>query len=251
MIIDTLPVDAIPDLDHAQWIDLATTEYERVLELVDGLAVADYARATDCTGWDVKAVLCHLLGMLELQADPTDRLRQITIAAQTAAEAGGLRIDALTALQVREHAHLSTDQLKDALHVAAPRGLSARRAMPPQMRESPFDPEIPGELPWTFGYLFDIIHTRDPWLHRIDICRATDRDPKLTADHDGRIVADVVRDWAPRHGQGFTLTLTGPAGGAFTSGNGATVLELDAVEFCRILSGRVTGTGLLATPVTF
>jgi len=132
-----------------------------------------------------------------------------------------------------------------------PRGLAARRAMPLQMRDTPYDPEIPGERPWTFGYLFDIIHTRDPWLHRIDICRATGRNPELTADHDARIVADVVRDWAPRHGQGFTLTLTGPAGGAFTAGDGTVVLERDAVEFCRILSGRGEGTGLLSTRVVF
>jgi hypothetical protein len=61
----------------------------------------------------------------------------------------------------------------------------------------------------------------------------------------------VVRDWAPRHAQGFTLTLTGPAGGAFVAGDGNVVLDLDAIEFCRILSGRGEGTGLLSTHVAF
>ena len=32
---------------------------------------------------------------------------------------------------------------------------------------------------------------------------------ELTAGHDGRLVADVVTEWARRHGQPFTLTLTG------------------------------------------
>jgi uncharacterized protein (TIGR03083 family) len=251
MITTTTAVDAISPLDHDQWMDLATAELDRVLALVDGLTDADFALSTDCTGWDVKAVLGHMLGMLELQADPEDRTRQITTATQTAREAGGLRIDALTALQVREHAHLSTRELIAALHAAVPQGLAARRAMPLQIREMPYDPEIPGEDPWTFGYLFDIIHTRDPWLHRIDMCRAIGRHPELTADHDGRIVADVVRDWAPRHGQGFTLTLSGPAGGAFTAGDGTIALELDAVEFCRILSGRADGAGVLSTRVAF
>ena len=251
MIADRIAVDTIATLDHDEWMDLAHAEFDRVLALTDSLTDADFSRPTDCSGWDVAAVLGHLVGMLELQADPADRARQITTAAQMARQSGGLRIDALTALQVREHAHLSTDQLKAALHDAAPRGLAARRAMPPQMRETPYDPEIPGEGPWTLGYLFDIIHTRDPWLHRIDICRATGRNPELTAGHDGRIVADVVRDWAPRHGQGFTLTLTGPAGGAFGAGDGNTALELDAIQFCRTLSGRSQGTGLLATRVAF
>ena len=31
----------------------------------------------------------------------------------------------------------------------------------------------------------------------------------------------------------------------------ASTITLDAIEFCRTLSGRDTGTGILATPVTF
>jgi len=251
MIADRIAVDTMPALDHDEWMDLATAEFDRLLALVESLADADFTRPTDCAGWDIRAMLGHLLGMLELQADPDERVRQIKAAMQTAQQTGGLRIDALTAMQVQEHAHLSTSELKDALHTGVPRGLAARRAMPLQFLETPYDPEIPGERPWTFGYLFDVIHTRDPWLHRIDICRATGRSPELTEDHDGRIVADVVSDWAPRHGQGFNLTLTGPAGGAFAAGDGAVVLELDAIEFCRILSGRAEGTGLLSTRVVF
>src|SRR5262249_29727160 len=76
-----------------------------------------------------------------------------------------------------------------------------------------YSPGLPGEGQWTAGYLFDVIHTRDPWMHRIDICRAIGREPVLSVGHDGRILADVVADWASRHGRPFTLTLTGPAGG--------------------------------------
>jgi hypothetical protein len=115
----------------------------------------------------------------------------------------------------------------------------------------PFDPHMPGESGWTFGYLLDVIQTRDPWLHRVDICRATGRELVLTAEHDGRLVADVVADWAARHGEPFDLILTGPAGGRFVVGTGGPVIEIDAIEFCRVLSGRAPGTGLLATPVVF
>jgi hypothetical protein len=120
-----------------------------------------------------------------------------------------------------------------------------------ELRAAPYDPEVPGEGVWTVGYLFDVILTRDPWLHRVDLCRATGRDLLLTAEHDGRIVANVVADWAPRHGRPFILHLTGPAGGTFTAGTDGVHLQMDAVEFCRTLSGRETGTGLLATPVAF
>jgi uncharacterized cupin superfamily protein len=73
----------------------------------------------------------------------------------------------------------------------------------------------------------------------------------LTADHDGRIVADVVAEWARAHGRPYRLTLTGPAGGTWSAGAGGAEVRLDAVEFCRVLSGRAEGTGLLAHAVPF
>jgi hypothetical protein len=74
----------------------------------------------------------------------------------------------------------------------------------------------------------------------MDICRATGREPVLTPDHDGLLVADVVEEWADRHGRPYHLRLTGPAGGSFSRGQGqdGPELNLDAVDFCRVLSGR-------------
>jgi hypothetical protein len=40
--------------------------------------------------------------------------------------------------------------------------------------------------------------TRDVWCHRIDICHATGRPMDLKPDHDGRLVADIVAEWAGR-----------------------------------------------------
>ena len=55
-----------------------------------------------------------------------------------------------------------------------------------------------------------------------------------------------------RHGQPFRLVLDGPTGGEFVKeGNDGDVLRLDAVEFCRVLSGRGRGEGLLAQEVPF
>ena len=88
-------------------------------------------------------------------------------------------------------------------------------------------------------------------MHRVDIARATGREIVLTPEHDGRIIADVVAEWARRHGQPFTLTLTGPAGGAFVAGDGGDPITIDAVEFCRILAGRADGAGLLTQEVPF
>lgn len=104
---------------------------------------------------------------------------------------------------------------------------------------------------WSFGYLVDTVFTRDTWMHRLDISRATGRDMVLTAQHDGVLVADVVAEWSRRHNRPFTLTLTGTAGGSWHSGTGGEHIELDATQFCWIAAGRAPATGLLATSVPF
>ena len=99
--------------------------------------------------------------------------------------------------------------------------------------------------------VIDVMFTRDVWMHRVDIARATDRDLVLDPQTDGPVVADVVAEWAGRHGQPFEITLTGPAGGTFAQGVAGERLELDAVEFCRVLAGRADGDGLLGVRVLF
>jgi hypothetical protein len=98
----------------------------------------------------------------------------------------------------------------------------------------------------SLGYLLDMVYTRDVWMHRVDIARATDRPLELSPDHDGRIVADIVAEWANLYDHAFELELEGPAGGRYTSGTGGEQLRIDAVEFVCILSGRGSGVGLLA-----
>jgi hypothetical protein len=64
-------------------------------------------------------------------------------------------------------------------------------------------------------------------------------------------VREVVTEWAGRHDEPYQLTLTGPAGGRWSRGSDGEQLALDAVEFCRVLSGRGSARGLLAVGVPF
>ena len=68
---------------------------------------------------------------------------------------------------------------------------------------------------------------------------------------DGRIIDDVVAEWACRHGRPFALRLPGPIGRHYEQGSDGVQIEADAVEFCRILSGRAAGDGLLGVRVLF
>lgn len=171
-------------------------------------------------------------------------------AAKKAAGTGPF-VDGLTVVQIRDRAELTTKQLLEQMERAAIRSARRRGRLPAPLRKATIEGNV-GPVPetWRLGYLVDVILTRDIWMHRVDVCRATGREMVLTAEHDGRIVADIAAEWARRHGKPCTLTLEGPAGGVYTSGTGEQI-TVDAVEFCRILSGRGTGTGLLVQEVPF
>ena len=227
---------------------LAETEYRRFDDLLRTLTDEDWRKATDCAGWDVFAMASHCLGMAKYAASPEEAARQQA----EAFAAGGVFIDSLTALQVREGAQLSPGELTHSYAETWPAAAAGRAGAPTQARERVHETDVHGVIErWTVGYLIDVILTRDVWMHRVDICRATGRPMELSADHDGVLIADVVDEWAERHGQPFTLILDGPAGGTWAVGENGPQLHLDAVEFCRILSGRATGDGLLTTEVPF
>jgi len=240
----------IPALPRGTAMRLAATEYQRFADTLRSLGPGDWATPTECPGWDVRAIAAHALGMVEMAASIRETNRQLKLARSR----GGVFIDALTALQVDERAGMTPAQITARFAARAPRAARARRRTPGLIRRRtmPVLQHVGGrEEAWTIGYLIDVILTRDPWMHRADIARATGADLVLTADHDGVLVADVVAEWAARHGQPCTLHLTGPAGGTWRRGDGGPLIETDAFEFCRVLSGRGHADGLLAVQVPF
>ena len=249
----TKPTDDEPrtrELPRRAAMRLAATEYQRVIEVLGRLEANDWTIQTDCPAWDVRAMATHLLAMTEMAASIREQSRQMTAAAKR----GGVFIDALTALQVEEGAHLRPDEIVSRFTRAAPRAARRRRWTPALVRRRtlPYHQMVNGrEENWTIGYLVDVILTRDPWMHRIDITRATRATHVLTAEHDGVLVDDVVNEWAQRHGRPFSLRLTGAAGGTWARGTCGSQLELDATDFCRAVSHRRPADGLLATEVPF
>lgn len=252
MMSTSIRVEDIPALVRPETGVLATTENERVLDLLRSLHDEDWSRPTDCPAWDVRAMAAHVLGGMEAFASLGQFVHQMRAGKKAAGD--GPFIDGMTAVQVDERSHLSREQLLERLAEVGPRAARARGRVPGLLRGMPMKEEVGGvEEKWKLGYLLDVILTRDTWMHRVDIASATDRELVLAADHDGRLVADVVAEWARRHGQPFTLHLEGPAGGTFTKdgGGGSAEITVDAVEFCRTLSGRANGAGLLAQEVPF
>lgn len=255
-----------PAIDRVTAERLMRTEYRRVIDQLRSLSSQDWQAPTCNTGWDVRALSAHMLGMAAMAASLREQIWQM----RTAKRRGGEFIDALTALQVEKYEGWTSQRIITEFERLAPKAIKGRNRMPGLMRrrrmpdDQPVNPPHEYE-PWTFAYLVDVILTRDPWMHRTDIAAATGRELTLTDDHDAVIVDDVAREWAGRHGQACTLTLTGPLSRRYEFGPGGSTADaggqpgaatgpsytLDPIAFCRILSGRQSGDGLLATRVPF
>jgi uncharacterized protein (TIGR03083 family) len=232
-------------LEPAEVGGLAELEYVRFVELIEVLTPEEWARPTECEPWDVRLLVAHVLGGAEAKASPREMLRQLRHGRRGLA----VEVDPLNAVQVEQRRYLDPISLLARLRAAAPKALVWRARWSRWLGGVRLRVGAPVHETWRLRYLMDTIYTRDVWMHRVDVCRATGRDVVLTAAHDGRIVSDVVADWARRHGRPCLLTLGGPAGGRFVLGRGGPSIDIDAVKFSRVVSGRGTGDGLLATPV--
>lgn len=243
-------VATIAPISHDEAMGITEVEFGRMVDFARTLGPDDWNRPTDCDEWDVRSIMLHLLGAAEANASFRENAHQMRLGKRLFKETGGFHwVDGVNEIQIRERSTLSNDAAIDRYAAVAPKAVRARRRIPKVVRALPLVdfPEPIGRQ--SLGYLLDMVYTRDVWMHRVDIAGATGRPLVLTADHDGRIVADIVAEWARTHRLALELVLDGPAGGTFTSGSGGETLQIDAVEFVRVISGRGTGTGLLAYPL--
>ena len=251
-------IDTVPRITRdGSAEELATAAYDQLLALLDELSAEEWDAPTECPGWTVADMVGHVIGSAKSFASVGEQVRQQVWGLRHRAEFDGNAMDAYNALQIEDHRTLAPAERVAALRRVAGPAVRGRMRIPSALRRIS-GPVAPGGstaagMPAreTLGHLLDVVITRDVWTHRVDIARATGRDLTLDPRTDGAIVADVVAEWAGRHGQPFELTLTGPAGGSFAQGDGGERLELDAVEFCRVLSGRAEGDGLLGVRVLF
>jgi len=228
---------------------LAEAEFTRFADLVSSLSPQEWATPTDCTGWDVRTMVQHVLGSGYAQASVREFAHQFRRGVPLNKEIDSHHwVDGMNELQIRERNQLSDDELVVQVAAVGPKAVKGRWRTPPPARyiPLPFGPPI-GWAP--LKYLLDVGFTRDVWAHRIDVHAAIGRPMHLTADHDGRLVADIVAEWARIHGQPFELALDGPAGGTFTQGEAGERVEIDALDFIRTLSGRLPGEGVLSHPL--
>ncbi|MGH3191474.1 MAG: maleylpyruvate isomerase family mycothiol-dependent enzyme [Streptosporangiaceae bacterium] len=239
-----------PDrIDRKEARHLAEEEFQRFADLAASLTPDEWPLPTDCSGWDVRKIALHVLGSAQAQASVPEFIHQMRRGLPLNKQIDSHHwVDGLNELQIRERARLSDAELVGLLKEVGPKAVRGRWRTPPPMRylPLPFGPPI-GWQP--LKYLLDVGFTRDIWCHRIDICHATGRPMDLTPDHDGRLVADIVAEWAAIYAQPFDLVLNGPAGGTFRQGQDGEHVDIDALDYIRTLTGRLPGSGVLSHPL--
>ena len=243
-------VRSIPRIKHREAMQIASAENRKFAAALRDLRPDDWAKPTDCARWDVKGLAAHVIGSAAGQASPREFVRQVRAGKPIVSEIGAeFWWDGMNELHVREREGLSVDELKAEWDKNSERAVRARRRLPRPIAWLPLInlPAPVGRKP--VSYLFDMGFTRDVWMHRIDLTEAAGTEFNADAEHDGRIVADMVAEWAETHGEPFDLVLTGPAGGHYASGENGEHVESDTLEFFRVLAGRVTGEGVLRHPL--
>ncbi len=241
-------------LDRHEAPALARATYGRFAAMAANVRPDQWGLPTDCEGWTVRDLVGHMAGAMRSAASFREMLRQQKEIKRRLADQGGDEIDIMTALQIELTADLDADAIVSEIRGLVEPATRGRARIPAPMRRLvTFPVLVDGDTEkWTLGYLVDVILTRDAWMHSVDLSRAVGTELPTSPDVDGRIVADVVAEWARRHGRPVQLTLSGPAGGRFeVNGPGGEDLELDAVDFCRSVSGRDPGGGLVSTVVPF
>ncbi len=249
--LTTIDVSTIPAVNHGEAMRLQEAELKRALELLRTLGSEQWSKQTYCPDWEVRRMWLHVLGACEAGASIRENAHQMRAGRKLSKKLGVPLEAGLSGVQVAEREDLTPKELLEQLERTTPRTIKGRARTPRPLRALKIAIDGPVIEKWALGYLIDIIYLRDVWMHRVDTAQATGADLVLTADHDGRIVADVVAEWARRHGQPFNLELTGTAGGSFKSGQAGETISIDAVEFCSLIAGRGNTSGLLATIVPF
>ena len=218
---------------------LLTTALSRFLTLLESLRADDWFKPTPCTAWNVHDMVAHQAGGYASGISYKEMIRQYT----SKPKPGQLPEDAINALQVGERADKTPTELiaelKQVGEIAAHNWAYGFNAIKWIATPHP----VGGFM--SIRHLMWIIHSRDTWMHRLDICRAANRPFEQTREHDGRIVELVVLDTAKKlakklNSKAILLSLTGVAGGEWQIGNGEAVssLEMDALDFNIFVSGR-------------
>jgi uncharacterized protein (TIGR03083 family) len=228
-------IEEIPGIKQPEATALAESQNSALLHTLYSLDDAQWAAPTDCEGWSVKDIVSHICGWAQSMTSLKETRHQVGQAIRRRKELGNI-LDAQNQVQADAGRLIPTAELLLRMEEVLPRMVKRRASFGRYGRYVPIWGPPFGVS--NLGYLSNVIFTRDVFMHRIDIARATGTELEL-GPNESRIVTDIVREWARGGSDAVRLELTGPAGGTFVAGaTPHTKLTADTIEFCRFLAGR-------------
>jgi uncharacterized protein (TIGR03083 family) len=234
-----LTTENIPYVTADEAYSILKTQLDRFLALVKTINPADWSKPTACTLWTVRDILAHQAGGYASGTGYGEMIRQYA----RFPKPGQLPEDAINELQLLERASRSPEELIAELERTGPEAARNWAYGFRLVKGFAIPHAVAGTL--SLRYLMWVTHSRDTWMHRLDICRATGSAFEPSAGQDGRIVALIMRDvaWSLRKkldGKSLVFDLSGFAGGTWQVGPGepAAVIRMDALDFSIFASGR-------------
>lgn len=224
-------------LDHKTSMRIAANENELFAKLLHGLDGREWELPTDCELWTVRDIVAHMIGWGEALTSPREGVHQF-VAARRRRREFGMVTDAQNQVQVDERRHLTIPELLATYESAADKLLRLRRRIGVVGKAIPLYNPLLGGLS-NVGFAADAIFTRDTFMHRIDISRATGRDMVMGL-HQDILVSDIVRDWARRTRLPVRAELEGPGGGVFAHDDARITIRATAIDFIRFFAGRAS-----------
>jgi uncharacterized protein (TIGR03083 family) len=232
---------SIPYVTADEAYSLMKVQLERMLALLETLAPEDWTQPTACTLWNVRDMVAHQAGGYASGTGYSEMIHQY--GGSIIPRRGKLPEDIVNDLQVGERAGRSPAELIAELRAVGPVAIRKWAYEFRMAKLAAIPHAVAGVL--TLRHLMWVIHSRDTWMHRLDICRATGRPFDQTAEQDGRIAALVMRDVAKAlrgklQGKSLLFDLSGIAGGCWKVGVGepSTTIQMDVLDFNIFVSGR-------------
>lgn len=229
----------IPYVTADEAYSLMQTSLDRFIGLIESLDPEDWTKPTPCTEWNVHDMVAHQAGGYASGVSYGEMFRQYT----RIPKPGQLPEDTINELQVGERAEMSPADLIAELKQVGEKAIHNWAYGFRAVKWIAIPHPVGGFM--SLRQLMWVIHSRDTWMHRLDICRATNRPFEQTREHDGRINELVVLDTTKKlntklHGRAITLILTGIAGGTWKIGQGdpTAEMEMDMLDFNIFVSGR-------------
>jgi uncharacterized protein (TIGR03083 family) len=104
----------IPRIKHDEAMAIAAVENHRLWELLIDIKPDKWSLPTDCTRWDVRAIVVHLIAQAEAQASIVEFVRQTMAGRKLMEEIGGIYpVDGMNEAGLRARSHLTPEELSD------------------------------------------------------------------------------------------------------------------------------------------